>query len=81
MLSISFEINGRKARPGQAASELGRAMLTSIEQRFKDKLRGLCNPETGQPPRVVLKGRSLDNLSIEVAGPEGLIEEAKRQLS
>ena len=44
------------------------------------KLRGIRDPETGERPTVIVKGRSLDALSFEVSGPETLIEEVKRKL-
>ena len=39
------------------------------------------DPETGRPPKVTVKGRNLNNLSIEVQGSEEVINRVKRRLA
>ena len=81
MIDIEFKIGGRKVRPNQIANELERAMMVEVRDNIAKKLRDIRDPKTGVRPKVILKGRSLSNLSFEVAGSESLIEEVKRRLS
>lgn len=81
MIDIQFKMNGRKVRPNQIANVLERAMFEQIKDDITRKLRGVRDPKTGERPKVIVKGRSLKNLSFEVSGPESLVEEVKRRLS
>ena len=80
MIDIQFEVNGKKVRPSQIKNELERALLDGVRNEVARKLRGVHDPETGERPKVTVKGRSLDDLSFEVSGPETLIEEVKKKL-
>jgi len=80
MIDISFEINGRKVRPNQVSGELENAMLKQIEQHVRKKVGNIRDPKTGERPKITLHGRSVDDLSVKVSGPEALIEQVKRKL-
>lgn len=56
-------------------------MLKQVRDNIAQKLRGIRDPETGEAPKVTVKGRGLNDLSFEVSGSEALIAEVKRRLS
>lgn len=80
MVKVEFKLNGRAVRPNDIANQLEKAMLKQVQDGITKKLRNVCDPETGAAPTVKSVGRSLDNLSFEVAGSPALIEEVKRRL-
>lgn len=81
MIDIEFKLNGRKVRLNDIANELERAMLKQVQDNIAQKLRGIRDPETGEAPKVIVKGRGLNDLSFEVSGSEALVAEVKRRLS
>lgn len=80
MIKVEFKMNGRTVRPNDIANQLERAMFEQIRDGIAEKLRDVRDPETGAEPTITMTGRSLDNLSFEVAGSPALIEEVKRRL-
>lgn len=81
MLEISFEINGRKVNPSQLSNELERAVAQSVRDKLTSAVGNVRDPKTGEHPRLRVKGRGLDDLSIEIEGSPELIAEVKRRLS
>lgn len=73
MLNIKFEINGREVSPQNAADALEAAFLGSLEEQIRKKLDGIRDPDTGEFPVVNMRGRSLNDLSIEVSGSPKLL--------
>ncbi|TNB49684.1 hypothetical protein FF124_01615 [Martelella lutilitoris] len=80
MVKVEFKLNGRSVRPNDIANQLEKAMMKQVQDRITHKLRNVRDPETGAAPTIKVIGRSLDNLSFEVAGSPALIEEVKRRL-
>jgi hypothetical protein len=80
MVRVEFRLNGRSVRPNDIADQLERAMLKQMQDGVAKKLRNVRDPKTGAAPTVRVVGRSLNNLSFEVAGSPALIEEVKRRL-
>ena len=80
MIDIEFKLNGRKVRPNDIGNQLEKAMFMHVRDGISAKLRGVSDPEIGSSPKVIVKGRSLDDLSLEVSGSPKLIEEVKRLL-
>ncbi|MCB2009564.1 MAG: hypothetical protein KDF64_02970 [Geminicoccaceae bacterium] len=80
MIEVTFEINGRKVRPGEIGDVLKQAMFEEIRDDLVRKVGSIRDPETGERPKLRVKGRNLQNLSIEVEGSPHLIEEVKRRL-
>jgi len=68
MIDISFEINGKKLKPNNIADELESAMLQEFAESVKKAVGSIRCSEHNQAPKVLLKGKSFDNLSIEVSG-------------
>ena len=86
MISVSFEINGRKVNPNQAGKAMKDAIestvIAQIQTTIQKKLGSLRCAEHGQSPKVVFKGRSFDRLESHISGCcEAVIEEARRRLS
>ncbi len=80
MVKVEFKLNGRSVRPNDIANQLEKAMLKQVQEGITKKLRNVHDPKTGAAPTVKVVGRSLNNLSFEVAGSPALIEEVKRHL-
>lgn len=68
MLEISYEINGKKVNPNNIADALEKAVLQQFSESIKKSVGTIRCSEHKQSPKVLLKGKSLDNLSIEVSG-------------
>jgi len=81
MIDISFEINGRKVNPSQLTDVLECAVVQGVRDKLTQAVSDARDPKTGERPKLKVKGRSLDNLSIEVEGSPELIAEVKRRLS
>jgi hypothetical protein len=80
MMDISFEINGRRVNPNQMGNALEQALLSSIKDEVTRKVRSICDPVTGERPKIKVKGRSLDNLSFEISGSEDLVAHVRKAL-
>jgi len=80
MFNISFEINGRRVAPGGIASALEQALVGKIQDNIASRLRDVGPTPSGQFLKVTLKGTRLDNLSVELNGPEELVAEARKRL-
>lgn len=80
MLKVEFRLGGRLVRPNDIGKQLERAILQQVQGDISQKLRDVRDPETGQPPTVTFVGRTVDDLSFEVAGSPALIEEVRRRL-
>lgn len=68
MTDISFEINGKKVNPNNIADALKNAMLQEIGESVKKAVGSIRCSEHNQAQKVIVKGKSLDNLSVEVTG-------------
>lgn len=81
MINLTFEIGGRKVDPNNIGDALEKIVLQKVRASVEQKIRDVRDPETGEQPRVVVKGSGLDSLSFEISGPEALVAEVKRRLS
>jgi TIR domain len=73
MIDIRFEIGGRRIEPRDIGDALQTAILESIAEQIRAKVRGVCHPQTGEAAVVVVRGDDLEHLSIEVSGSEELV--------
>lgn len=80
MIDVTFEINGRKVRPNQIPDALERAMFEDVRDQLVRMVGNIRDPKTGARPKLRVRGRNLENLSVEVEGSAELIEEIKRRL-
>ena len=82
MIDISFEINGRKVRPNQAANALEKAILKDLSDSISKSLRSVRCSEHGERPKVKFKGRKLDRMKIEISGCcDDLVQRATKKIS
>ena len=80
MIEVTFEIGGRKIRLNQIKDALERAMFEQIREGLIKRIGNIRDPETNAVPKLRVKGRSLENFSIEVEGSPYLIEQVKHRL-
>lgn len=74
MITIKFEVNGRKVEPGSLQDAVMAAALKKIRANLSDRLGAIRDPDTGEYPTVVVRGDNLDNLKIHVEGSPKLLE-------
>lgn len=82
MLSLTFEINGKKVDPRNMADALEAAMLGSVQKTVTRRLATVRCPVHGAAPTVVCSGASLGDLSFQVTGCcQALIDATKEALA
>jgi hypothetical protein len=82
MIDIKFQIGGRSVNPRNMKGALEKAVLESVQNSIKKSVGSVRCPDHGESPKIVVKGRNLDNLSFEVSGCcEALIEQVKKRLN
>lgn len=82
MIGISYEINGKKVNPNNIGDALESTMFQQIGESIKKAVGSLRCTKHNQAPKVLVKGKSLDNLSIEVSGCcDSLIRKATDNLN
>jgi len=78
MVNITFEINGRRCDPRNIQNMLEAAVFEQVAKSIRERIGATRCPVHGQPPKIVVKGRDIKNLSFEVSGCCGdLIETVK----
>ena len=80
MIEINFEIGGKTVRPNNIKNTLEKQMMQLTTEHIKKQLSGIKDPVTGERPKVIAKGKSLDRLSFEVHGSEELKELVSQKL-
>jgi len=73
MMKVRFEVGGRSVDPNSLADKLMVEVLKAIEADLRAKIGSIRHPETGEFPVIVVRGRNLENLSIEVTGSPELV--------
>ena len=68
MVDISFQINGRKVNPNNIGDALESAVISSITDSIKKSVNSIYCSEHNQRGKILVKGKSLGNLSMEVTG-------------
>lgn len=85
MFDVSFEINGKKVRPGDLGKTWTSAIEAEMYKQVQDSVKravgsARCSVH-GKAPSVVVKGRDLKNLSFEVKGCcQNLIDQVTQKL-
>lgn len=77
---IRFEIGGRQVDPNSIGDALMAAVLEEIRASIKERVGAIRDPETGEFPTVVIRGESLDNLTMSVEGSPKLLGLVKQRL-
>jgi hypothetical protein len=73
MVNISFEIDGRRATP-ESLSGAERRTLERIAKAMEDKFRALYSPSELAQLSVRMSGNSVDDLEMNVNGPDYLVD-------
>ena len=60
---------------------LEKSVVQGLKEKLTRELRTVRDPKTGQRPRLKVKGRNLDSLSIEVEGSPDVIEAVNKRLN
>lgn len=81
MFDLTFEIDGKRVDPNNIADALERSVFATIAQELRSKLASVRDPDTGEFPTVVVRGNSLDNISIVVEGSDAVVALASAQLN
>lgn len=81
MIDISYDIGGRKINPNNVKDALESAFFAAVADGIKKKIRSTRCLEHNGSPKIKVKGRSLNDLSMEVSGCcSSLIEKVKKEL-
>lgn len=70
--SIKFVIGGRAVDPKQMQDALMQAVLENVRAHMTERLGAMRDPDTGEFPIVVVRGDSIDQLSVHVEGAPSL---------
>ena len=81
MIDIKFEIDGRPVDPRNIVGEFERMTSNAVADNLRTTLASVRDPETGEFPSVLVRGNSLDNMSIQVEGSDAVVALAIEQLN
>lgn len=77
---IRFEINGRRIDLDKIEDALMAAVLEGVRTQVREKIGAIRDPETGEFPTVVVRGKGLDDLKMHVDGSPAVIALVKQRL-
>jgi len=81
MVDVSFKINGCKVDPGNMEDPLESVILNRVQDLILESFGSNRCKEHGACPKVTVKGRDLDNLSMNVSGCcDVFIDQVKQKL-
>ncbi|RJR54773.1 MAG: toll/interleukin-1 receptor domain-containing protein [Desulfobacteraceae bacterium] len=72
-MRVEFEIGGRSVDPEDLADYVMAEILKAVEAELRAKIGSIRRPETGEFPVLVVRGNTMENLSVEVTGSPELI--------
>src|SRR5437879_5242045 len=70
---IRFSIDGKPLDPRNLKDAVMAAALEGVREQIQKKVGNIRDPNTGEFPTIVIRGRNLDNLQIHVEGSPELI--------
>lgn len=77
---ITFEIDGKRIKPGNIGDAIMQAVLQNLEAQIRERIGSIRDPETGEFPTIVMRGDSLENLEMHVEGSPDLIALVRRRM-
>lgn len=80
MLETKFEIDGECVDTCDIANDLERSIVESIAAELRTALANVQDPTTGELPTVIIRGRSLEDITIAIEGSDSLIALASARL-
>jgi hypothetical protein len=70
---IKFSIGGRNIDPRKIEDELTKIILESMRTEIADKVGAIRDPDTGEFPTIIVRGDTIDRLTIHVEGSPKLV--------
>jgi len=70
---IQFIIGGRQVTPGNFGNAIEHCVLKGIREQIQETVGSIRGPDTGEFPTIVVRGNSLDNLTMYVEGSPEMI--------
>lgn len=77
---IKFMIGGREVSPDKMGDALDAAILENVRRQIHEKVGAIRDPETGAFPTVIVRGQSLDDLTLSVEGSPDVIAQVRARL-
>ena len=77
---IRFSIGGRTVEPEKLEDALMAAVLKELREKLRQQVGSIRDPDTGEFPTVIVRGDSIDNLTLHVEGSEKLVALVKEKL-
>lgn len=77
---IRFSIDGRTVEPENLQDALMATVLKGLREKIQQQVGSIRDPDTGEFPTVIVRGNSIDNLTLHVEGSEKLITLVKEKL-
>ena len=78
---IRFSIGGRTVEPEKLEDALMAVVLKGLREKIQQQVGSIRDPDTGEFPTVIVRGDSIDNLTLHVEGSEELVALVKEKLS
>ncbi len=80
MLDLSIEINGKKVGPNSIEDAIEAEVLKEIQDSVKKTASSIRCSKQGKGAKIIVKGRSVDDLSLKVSGCcEELVEKVIKE--
>ena len=77
---IRFSIGGRTVEPENLKDALMATVLKGLREKIRQQVGSIRDPDTGEFPTVIVRGDSIDNLTLHVEGSEKLVAVVKEKL-
>jgi hypothetical protein len=77
---IKFTIGGKTVDPRNMADALMAAVLEGIRTQITEKIGSIRDSDTGEFPTVIVRGESIENLTLHVEGSPKLVALVKERL-
>lgn len=77
---IRFEINGKQVNLDSIKDAFLGAALQAVKNGIQEKVGALRDPDTGEAPVIIVRGNSLDNLTLHVSASDKLLSIVKERL-
>lgn len=77
MIEITMTINGRPLTSSSLKDELEKAALESVKENIREQLSHVPHELDGERLIVEIVGPDLHSLSVQLSGPDSLVEQAK----
>jgi hypothetical protein len=77
---IKFSIGGKSVDPRNLKDAMMAAVLEGLRSQITEKLGTIRDPDTGEFPTVVIRGDSIEHLTLHVEGSPNLVALVKERL-